>query len=186
MYTSISILTSIPAPAYNHLYNLTSIISSLYLHLLHTPNLHQLLPMLPLQCTAQPTIRHPRQMTVPPHSLPDKQTTGLVNENEHDVQISASQDIEWKFTRKILLGLLVGSDSERAKMEKVRGMLMGLSKHDKYTSVDAAVEALKRHEREMDPRAEKIANRVREATRLDRGRVFVKGYLKGYEDGRVK
>ena len=63
---------------------------------------------------------------------------------------------------------------------------MGLSKHDKYTSVDAAVEALKRHEREMNPRAEEIASRIREATRLDSGRVFVRGYLKGYENGRVK
>lgn len=125
-------------------------------------------------------------MPVPPYSLPDKQTTRPANENEYDVQMSASRDIDWKFTRKTLLGVLDGSDPECSKIEKVRGMLMGLSKHDKYTSIDAAVAALKRHEKEMDPRAEEIADRVREAKRLDRGRVFVEGYLKGCEDGKVK
>ena len=38
----------------------------------------------------------------------------------------------------------------------------------------------------MDPRAEAIADRVREATRLDRGQVFVMGYLKGHKDGPVQ
>lgn len=92
----------------------------------------------------------------------------------------------WNYTRKNLLEVLDGSDSDCSKIENVKGMLMGLSKHNRYTSIDAAIAALKRHEKEMDPRAEEIADRVREVKRLDRGRVFIEGYLKGHEDGKVK
>ncbi|KAG7010141.1 hypothetical protein G7Y79_00001g004130 [Physcia stellaris] len=93
---------------------------------------------------------------------------------------------DWQLTRLNLLDVLDGSDPDCAKVDKVRGMLMLISKYDRYTSVDTAYKALKRHEAEMDPRAEEIADRVREAKRLDRGRVFVRGYLKGYEKGKKK
>ena len=91
---------------------------------------------------------------------------------------------DWQLTRGNLLDVLDGSEPDCAKVDKVRGMLMLSSKYDRYTSVDAAYKALKRHEEKMDPRAEEIADRVREAKRLDRGRVLVSGYIKGYQDGK--
>lgn len=90
----------------------------------------------------------------------------------------------WKYTRYTMLDVCKGSDTESFKLKQLEYLLMGLTEPN-YTLVNAAAEDPRRHAQMVDPRAEEIANRVREAARLDRGRVFVNGYLKGIEHGRL-